>query len=171
MYTTPLMLRFAKAISVAAIGLMAFLVAFGNITDYYSNYPFVEHVLKMDTTFPGSHIHYRSINNPYIFHASYILIIALETAMAFCCIKGSWLLFRNIKSSAAIFYASKNWAIAGIIIGIVVWFAGFEVVGGEWFAMWQSQSWNGLGAAERIVSFLLLVLLLLHFKEEETGYN
>jgi predicted small integral membrane protein len=155
MYSTPFLLRFVKVVAVAATGLMALLVTFGNITDYYSNYPFVEHVLKMDTTFPESHIHYRSFNNIYVFHASYILIIVLETAMTFCCIKGSWLLLKNIKSSVVTFHASKNWAIAGITIG------------GEWFAMWQSPTWNGLGAAERIVSFLLLVLILLHLKEEE----
>ncbi|HLY70914.1 MAG TPA: DUF2165 domain-containing protein, partial [Puia sp.] len=149
------------------IAFMAFLVAFGNITDYYSNYAFVMHVLKMDTTFPESHIHYRSINNVYFFHASYILIIILETVMAFCCTKGSWLLFKNLHSGAATFHASKNWAIAGIIIGIIIWFAGFEVIGGEWFAMWQSPVWNGLGAAERVVGFLVLVLLLLHLKEDD----
>jgi predicted small integral membrane protein len=167
MYSTPVLLRLAKAIAVAAIGLMAFLVAFGNITDYYSNYFFIAHVLKMDTTFPQSHLHYRSINNMYVFHAAYILIMTMESVVAFCCIKGSWVLFKNLKSSAAKFHASKNWAIAGIIIGIVIWFAGFEVIGGEWFAMWQSASWNGLLAAARIVSFLVLVLLLLHLKEDE----
>ena len=87
--------------------------------------------------------------------------------MAFCCIKGSWLLFKNLKRSAVVFHASKNWAVAGIIIGIIIWFLGFEVVGGEWFSMWQSRVWNGLSAAERIVSFLMLVLILLHLKEEE----
>jgi predicted small integral membrane protein len=167
MYTTAFTLRLAKAIAVAAIGLMAFLVAFGNITDYYSNYLFVAHVLKMDTTFPESHIHYRSISNIYVFHASYILIIIMETAMAFCCIKGSWLLFKNLKSGAAKFHALKSWAVAGIILGIIIWFAGFEVIGGEWFAMWQSAVWNGSEAAERIVGLLVLVLLLLHLKEDE----
>ncbi|SRR5579871_195837 len=167
MYTTAFLLRLAKVIAVSAIGLMAFLVAFGNITDYYSNYQFVSHVLKMDTTFPESHIHYRSINNIYFFHASYILIIILESAMAFCCIKGTWLLFENLKSGAAKFHSSKNWAVAGIVIGIIIWIAGFEVIGGEWFAMWQSAIWNGLGAAERIVGLLLLVLLLLHLKDDE----
>jgi predicted small integral membrane protein len=171
MYTTSFLLRLAKAISVAAIGLMAFLVALGNITDYYSNYQFVVHVLRMDTTFPESHIHYRSINNLFFFHASYILIIILEATMAFCCLKGSWLLFKNLKSGSAKFHASKNWAVAGIIIGIMIWFCGFEVIGGEWFAMWQSAIWNGLGAAERIVVFLLLVLLLLHQKEDEMVGN
>jgi predicted small integral membrane protein len=44
-------------------------------------------------------------------------------------------------------------------------------VGGEWFAMWQSRIWNGLASAERIVSFLVLILILLHLKEEEELNN
>ena len=75
-------------------------------------------------------------------------------------------MFKNIKKDATAFYASKNWAVAGIITGILIWFVGFEVIGGEWFAMWQSTSWNGLAAAERIVSFLVLILILLHLKDE-----
>ncbi len=166
MFSTSFLFRLAKIVSVAAIGLFAFLVVIGNTTDYYSNYFFVEHVLKMDTTFPGSHLHYRSINNPILFHAGYIMIILLEGFMAFCCIKGSWSMIRNIKNDGAAFHASKNWAVAGIIIGILIWFVGFEVIGGEWFAMWQSETWNGLAAAERVLGFLVLVLLLLHFKDE-----
>jgi predicted small integral membrane protein len=167
MYSVQFLLRVAKIISVASLALMSLLVVFGNLTDYFTNFLIVEHVLKMDTTFPESHIHYRSINSTFLFHVGYILIIAAEAMMAFCSIKGSWLLFKNLRSNASLFHASKNWAVAGIIIGIVIWFLGFEVVGGEWFAMWQSRSWNGLASAERIVSFLVLILILLHFKEEE----
>ncbi|CAN5193608.1 DUF2165 family protein [soil metagenome] len=167
MYPVQFLFRLAKTIAVAAIGLMALLVVFGNTTDYFTNYRFVEHVMKMDTIFPGSHVYYRHINNPFLFHSGYILLIIAEAVMAFCCIKGSWHLVKNVRSDAAVFHASKNWAVAGIITGIVIWFFGFEVVGGEWFAMWQSSVWNGLGAAERIVSFLVLVLILLHLKEEE----
>ena len=65
------------------------------------------------------------------------------------------------------FHAAKNWAVAGIIAGIIIWFLGFEVIGGEWFAMWQSTQWNGLGSAERIVNFLVMALILLHLKETE----
>lgn len=168
MYSTAHLLRIAKTTSVFAIGVMALLIVFGNTTDYYTNYFFVEHVMKMDTIFPGSHIQYRSINSTFAFHAGYIFIILLEAVMAFCCLNGSWLLFKNLKKDASTFHASKNWAIAGLIVGIVIWFLGFEVVGGEWFAMWQSSTWNGLGSAERIVSFLVLVLILLHLKDEET---
>ncbi|MDP9041719.1 MAG: DUF2165 domain-containing protein [Bacteroidota bacterium] len=46
---------------------MSWLVVFGNITDYFTNFLFVEHVLKMDTTFPENHIHYRSINECFSF--------------------------------------------------------------------------------------------------------
>ncbi len=160
------MFRIAKATSVAAIGLMALLVAIGNTTDYYTNYLFVEHVLKMDTTFPNGSIHYRSINEPILFHAAYIVIIVMEIGMAFCCLKGGWLLFRNLRKDAQSFHAAKNWGIAGITIGIIVWFLGFEVIGGEWFAMWQSSTWNGLAAAERVLSFLVLTLIFLHLREE-----
>jgi predicted small integral membrane protein len=166
MYSTALLLRIAKTVSVFAIGIMALLIVIGNTTDYYTNYYFVEHVLKMDTIFPNSNIQYRNIHSPFLFHAGYITIILMEAAMAFCCLKGSFLLFKNLKCNAMTFHASKNWAVAGIIIGIIVWFFSFEVVGGEWFAMWQSAVWNGLSAAERITSFLALTLILLHFKDE-----
>jgi predicted small integral membrane protein len=55
--------------------------------------------------------------------------------------------------------------VAGIITGILIWFLGFEVIGGEWFEMWQSATWNGLGAAERVLAFLCFVLILLHLRE------
>ncbi|HYK45462.1 MAG TPA: DUF2165 domain-containing protein [Parafilimonas sp.] len=165
MLATSTLFRIAKTVSVAAIALMAVIIVVGNTTDYWTNYLFVEHVMKMDTIFPDSNMHYRSIHDPVLFHAGYILIILLEFLMAFCCIKGSWILFTSLKADAARFHASKNWAVAGITIGIILWFLGFEVIGGEWFAMWQSTTWNGLASAERIVDFLVLTLILLHLKE------
>ncbi len=166
MYSTSLLFRIAKTIAVAAIGLLSFLIVINNTTDYFTNYVFVEHVMKMDTTFPSSQVHYRSLGSPFIYHAGYCFIILMEAVMASCCLRGAWQMLKNIKSNAIAFHASKNWAVAGITIGIVIWFLGFEVVGGEWFAMWQSTTWNGLAAAERIVSFLVLTLILLHFKDE-----
>jgi len=167
MYSTALLLRIAKIISIFSIGMMALIVVIGNTTDYYSNYHFVEHVLKMDTIFPDSNNHYRSIDNPIIVHAGYIFIIILEALMAFLCLKGSWMLFKNLKSDAKTFHSNKKWSIAGLIIAIIIWFLGFEVVGGEWFTMWQSSTWNGLGSAERITTFIVMILILFQFKEEE----
>ena len=169
MYSTNFLFRLSKAISVAGIGLLSFLIVINNTTDYFTNYTFVEHVLKMDTVFPFSHVHYRSLNSPFIYHAGYCLIILMEAMMAFCCLKGSWHMFRKISSDAGAFQRSKNWGVAGITLGIIIWFLGFEVIGGEWFAMWQSATWNGLAAAERIISFLVPTLILLHLKDETIG--
>ncbi len=72
-----------------------------------------------------------------------------------------------MKSDAITFHTNKKWSIAGLIIGIIIWFFGFEVVGGEWFSMWQSSTWNGLESADRIVTFVVLILILLQFKDEE----
>ena len=167
MYSTQQLFRITKLIAIAAIAVMAILIVIGNTTDYYSNYYFVEHVMKMDTTFPDSHLHYRSIQQPFLFHAGYIVIILLEAAMAFCCVRGSVSMYQNLKQPAILFHSSKRFAVAGLAIGILIWFAGFEVIGGEWFAMWQSAIWNGLGSADRILTFLMLTLILLHLKEEE----
>ena len=171
MYSTSFLLRLSKIIVVAGIGLLALLITFNNITDYYSNYFFVQHVLEMDTTFPSNSLHYRSIHQPFLFHSAYIFIILLEAFVTFCCIKGAFLLSKNIKQPATIFNASKNWAIAGVLCGIVIWFVGFEIIGGEWFVMWQSVVWNGLAAAERILAVLFFALILLHLKDEELVAN
>jgi predicted small integral membrane protein len=53
-------------------------------------------------------------------------------------------------------------------IGLIVMEAGmaFCCLKG-WFAMWQSSTWNGLAAAERILGFLMLTSIFLHLREEQ----
>ena len=43
----------------------------------------------------------------------------------------------------------------------------FVEVGGEWFLMWQSQTWNGQEAAFRMFTVVGIVLILLVMKDEE----
>lgn len=166
MPSTLFLFRISKTFLVFIIGIMAVLIVIGNVTDFYTNYYFVEHVMKMDTIFPASRIHYRAIHSPFIYNTGYILIILMETIMGFFCLKGGLRMFNNLRKDGSAFHASKNWAVAGIMIGILTWLLGFEVIGGEWFSMWQSATWNGLAAAERVLSFLFFVLILLHLKDE-----
>lgn len=70
--------RLSKIILVLAISFYCFLAAFGNITDYWSNYPLVERVLLMKDVFPNATITYRAISNPVLRHAAYITIISGE---------------------------------------------------------------------------------------------
>jgi predicted small integral membrane protein len=65
-----LAIRIAKAALVAAVALLASLVSFGNLTDYGTNFAFVQHVLSMDTIYPFSTIRYRAITNPALHHVA-----------------------------------------------------------------------------------------------------
>ncbi len=47
----------------------------------------------------------------------------------------------------------------GTLMLMLLFGAGFIGIGGEWFAMWQSEDWNGLEAATRV--FLLSGVVLI----------
>jgi len=47
--------------------------------------------------------------------------------------------------------------------------AGFIGIGGEWFAMWQSEDWNGLDAATRAFTLSGIVLLVIHLPGTAPG--
>jgi len=56
---------------------------------------------------------------------------------------------------------------AGAGLGFLLWFTGFMVIGGEWFAMWQSKEWNGVPSAFRFDVILLLVLIFVMQKDAD----
>ena len=160
-----LAVRAAKIIVVAAFALHASLVAFGNVTDYGTNFTFVRHVLSMDTIFPDSTIIWRRISNPTLHHAAYVLIIATEIAVAVLCWIGAWRLMRSILADGPTFNQAKTIAVAGLTLGIVLWQLGFITIGGEWFGMWMSQQWNGIEAAFRIVLILFASLIFVAMRD------
>ena len=49
-----IIVRLCKIVLVASIALFFTFIAFGNISDFDSNWQFVQHVLSMDTTSPDS---------------------------------------------------------------------------------------------------------------------
>jgi predicted small integral membrane protein len=50
-----IVVRLCKISLLTAIAFFFTFVVFNNITDFDSNYQFVQHVLMMDSTFPGNH--------------------------------------------------------------------------------------------------------------------
>ncbi|MGB3831669.1 MAG: DUF2165 domain-containing protein [Mesorhizobium sp.] len=152
-------LRLSKIIMCLCLAAFAFLVAFGNITDYGSNFAFVQHVLSMDTTFPGNALMYRSITNPALWTVGYWLIILGEAITCILFLIAAWNLWAARNESGAAFNRAKKFAVIGTTMGFLVWYFGFMVVGGEWFAMWQSQTWNGQEAAFKFYMTMLVVLI------------
>ncbi|GGA50590.1 DUF2165 family protein [Dyella nitratireducens] len=154
--------RLAKILLSLALAAFAFIVTFDNIVDYGSNFLFVQHVLSMDTTFPGNALMGRAMTSPAIWHASYWLIIAAEGSTYLLLLSGTVAMWRARHKDGANFNAAKKWVTAGCVMGFLVWFFGFMVVGGEWFAMWQSKTWNGQEGAFRFYMAILGVLIFVN---------
>jgi predicted small integral membrane protein len=123
--------------------------------------------MSMDTIFPSSTLKWRAIDSAALYHVSYALIIAAEILAGLLCLAGAWKLWRARAAPAAAFNGAKDVAVAGLVLGFALWFLGFMVVGGEWFQMWQSQTWNGQQAAFRFITCIGLVLIFLNQKDDE----
>lgn len=150
-------IRLVKTAMVASTALFALLVAFNNLADYNSNYEFVRHTLSMDTTFPDNALKGRAITSPSVWTLAYGAIILAEAAiglvLAFAAFRLAW----TSRASSAAFNAAKQYVAIGVGLGFLLWFTGFVVVGGEWFLMWQSKTWNGVESAFRFYMTLLAV--------------
>jgi predicted small integral membrane protein len=164
---TMLIIRIAKTVLVAAIALHASLVVFGNVTDYTINFSFVRNVMSMDTILPSSTIGYRAITVPALHHAAYAMIIAAEFLTAILCWIGAVRLIGALRSSGTAFNSAKPFAVAGLLMGLLVWQVGFITIGGEWFGMWMSPTWNGVPSAFRLVMILLGTLIFLALPDSD----
>lgn len=152
--------RIAKFLLILSSGTFCLLVGYNNVVDYNSNFVFVEHVLSMDTTFPENVVRAnRALSNPQLHHLTYWLIIAAEMTMGLICVSGALWLLPVLRGPAEAFNNAKGIAITGLAAAFCFWFMGFIVVGGEWFQMWQSHTWNGQDAAFRFIGSIGLVMI------------
>ena len=140
-------LRLFQSLILALAGLYGLFVFAGNLMDYDSNYQFVRHVLSMDTTFEGNALMWRAIDNEIIHHIAYWGIIIAEGLFALLALIGAFKLFARRNADTAAYNQAKWWGYAAYGLGLLIWFFGFIIIGSEWFAMWQSSTWNGKDTA------------------------
>lgn len=164
----PQALRLSKIVLVASLAAFCFIVTYDNIVDYGSNYAFVQHVLNMDTTFPSNALRSsRAITSPALWRTAYGLIIGVEGLSALAFAIGAVDLVRHFRAPAERFHAAKRFVVIGATLVFLLWFTGFMVIGGEYFAMWQSATWNGQQAAFRFYVTVLAVLIFVVMPEGE----
>ncbi len=160
-----MMRRLSKCVLILAVALFYSLVVLNNTTDYNSNYQFVRHVLMMDSIFPGNHGMWRAINSPIIHTLFYLSIITWEILTTVLCWWCAVRMLRALRLSAADFERAKTVGVIALTLGMTMWFVAFLSVGGEWFLMWQSKTWNGQDPAFRLFVVLGLVLVYLTMPE------
>ncbi len=156
-----MMLRSSKVLLVFGIALFYSLIVLNNTTDYNSNYQFIRHVLMMDSTLPSNRAMWRAMNSPMWHTTFYFSIIAWESTTMVLAWWGGINLARMLRAPATAFNHAKKLAIAALTASLLMWLVAFLSVGGEWFLMWQSTTWNGQDAAFRMFTVVGLVLLLL----------
>ena len=147
-------LSLSAALLTATVALYIALVAFGNITDFGTNQAFVQHVLAMDTTFKDDDLMWRAVTSKGLQNTAYVAIIVWETVAALVLIYGTWLWARREQDRA------RAVSTYGLLMLLLLFGAGFIAVGGEWFSMWQSKTWNGLDAALRVFMLSGVVLIV-----------
>lgn len=165
-----IIVRLTKTFMTAALAAYLGIVAYDNVVDYGSNYAFVQHVMSMDTTFPGNALLHRAITDPEVWRLSYAAIIAAEALAAVLLALGALDMLFSLRNGPR-FVKAKGLVAAGVGLGFGIYFLGFMLVGGEYFAMWQSQQWNGQQPTFRFYLTLLAVLIFVCQAEPnpETG--
>ncbi|GAB2936511.1 DUF2165 domain-containing protein [Streptomyces heilongjiangensis] len=151
------LLPLASTLLVGTVALYMALVAFSNITDFGTNQQFVRHVLAMDTTFKDEDLMWRAITSTGLQDAAYVAIIVWETVAALLLVAATYFWAAALRSRA--FRTARRYSTLGLLMVLLLFGAGFMAIGGEWFVMWQSKTWNGLDAALRV--FLLSAVVLL----------
>jgi predicted small integral membrane protein len=165
-----LIFRTGKVFLTATLATYYLLVAFTNITDYATNFRFVEHVLSMDSIPLDPRVQWRAIHSTTIHHLFYWIIILWEFIAGSCCAIGAARLAASLYPRQR-FEAAKTLPIAGLWLGLLLWAFAFITVGGEWFLMWESNVWNGESAAFRMFTVNAVALLFLHLPETWSGPN
>jgi len=93
--------------------------------------------------------------------AFYWMIITWEFVSMILTWWGVVNLFRAMRQAANAFNEHKRVAVIALAVSLLMWLFAFLDIGGEWFMMWQSPTWNGQQQAFRMFAIVGLVLLLL----------
>ena len=158
-------IKLSKTLLLLSVAIYFTIVVFNNLIDYGTNFEFVKHVLSMDTTFKDNNLMWRSITSSTAHHIFYWIIILWELGVAILAWIGTVNCFKIFNKKK--FEKGEKQGIIGIVLGLLLWFLAFMTVGGEWFAMWQSEIWNGQDAAFRMFAIMGIILLLFSKKNKK----
>jgi predicted small integral membrane protein len=159
--------RASKGLLLLALAFHYSLLVLNNTNDYRSNLAFVQHVLSMDTTFPGNNGMWRAVHSPAIWMAFFVSIVIWETVTGLLLLFAGFRLLTNLSSPASTFNAAKKPAIIALTLSVLMWLTAFLSVGAEWFLMWQSKQWSGQQTAFHMFAVIGISLLYVAMPDAE----
>ena len=132
------MIRIAKIILVALVGLQALFYALNNIANWTAAKGFVAGVLPMAGHEAYPEAFGPAITSPGLQLAALVIIVALELTIPVLAAKGVWDMAKARKANATAFNEAKSFALMACFMTLFVWFGLFMVLGSAYFQMWQT---------------------------------
>ena len=139
------MIRITKIAAAGFIGAIGLLFFFGNLFNAETAYSVVSFVIS-GTEQPYYKILGPVITSNWLTWAALFTIMAGELAVGIFGTLGTIKMIRKRAGTADEFNASKSYAIYAGVLGMLVWYGFFVVLGEGYFHMWQTEI--GLGSVE-----------------------
>ena len=102
---------------------------------------------------------WHAITDPTLQEIGYVVIIVWESLAAIVLVAA---VVQWIRERGRGYVTARRLTTIGLLMIVILFFGGFIVVGGEWFQMWRSTTWNGLDSALRYTLLALFPLVLVH---------
>ncbi|MDX1626508.1 MAG: DUF2165 family protein [Wenzhouxiangellaceae bacterium] len=158
--------RLLKILLVLCVGFQALFYAMQNLVNIDAAYDAVALVLGME----GHEVYPRHFAAPVTWPPLVALALALvvlgEMISAMLCLKGAIDMGRRLRDPAARFEGSKQWAVLGCGVAVIVWLGLFMAIGGAWFQMWQTEL--GAGSLEGAFMYAVssaIVMIFVHMPD------
>jgi len=154
------MIRITKIAAAAFIGTIGLLVFLGNLLNLNSAYDFVSFVVA------GAEQPYYKIIGPtvtavWLTWIALFVIMAVELAVGILGFSGAIRMIQQRSGTSEEFGNSKAHAVLAGILGMLLWYGFFIVIGEGYFQMWQTEL--GLGAVAGAFRYGSVCAVLMFF--------
>lgn len=161
------MLRTTKILLIVTVALWALAGAFQNIHDWDGTIGAVKAATSM-ATFEGGADSWQATSNPIVIWTGALFIMLSKVMAGVMCGIGALRMWQARESDMVTFATSKELALAGCAIAVIMLFGGFIVVAETWFELWRSEVMRGpvLDSSFRYGGMIMLISLFVATKND-----
>lgn len=161
------MLRALKTLLILAVAGWGFIAALQNLLDWQGTLDAIRAATSM-TTFESGAESWQATSNSLLIWLGAVLIVVSKLASGGLCLLGSGQMWRARHAGTSEFQRSKNLALSGCAISILMLFGGFIVLAETWFELWRSDVLRGpvLDSAFRYGGMIALIALFVSSPDE-----
>ena len=161
------MLRITKIVLILTVVLWGGVGAYQNLIDWSGTTGAVAAATSMSTFEEGAES-WQATSNPIVIWIGALFIVLSKVAASVLCLIGAQRMWKARESDAATFAKSKELALAGCAIAVIMLFAGFIVIAESWFELWRSEAMRSpvLESAFRYGGMIALIAIFVGIRDD-----